>query len=94
MKAKKKYSSLTSAALPLYNLKWLHALRFKAIALSGNCCKYTANTSCNADENSINPTALRKAKIVYNFGHSECNRVKGTNRNPLKGSNSVIFEFA
>ena len=23
----------------------------------------------------INPTALRKAKIVYNFGLSECNRV-------------------
>ena len=25
---------------------------------------------------SFNPTALRKAKIVYNFGLSECNRVK------------------
>ena len=25
----------------------------------------------------FNPTALRKAKIVYNFGLSECNRVKG-----------------
>ena len=24
----------------------------------------------------INPAALRKAKIVYNFGHSECNKVK------------------
>ena len=24
----------------------------------------------------INPTALRKAKIVYNFGLSECTRVK------------------
>ena len=24
----------------------------------------------------FNPTALRKAKIVYNFGLSECNRVK------------------
>ena len=24
---------------------------------------------------SFNPTALRKAKIVYNFGLSECNRV-------------------
>ena len=23
----------------------------------------------------INPIALRKAKIAYNFGHSECNRV-------------------
>ena len=23
-----------------------------------------------------NPTALRKAKIAYNFGVSECNRVK------------------
>ena len=25
---------------------------------------------------SLNPTALRKAKIVYNFGLSECNKVK------------------
>ena len=25
---------------------------------------------------SVNPTALRKAKIVCNFGLSECNRVK------------------
>ena len=25
----------------------------------------------------VNPTALRKAKIVYNFGLYECNRVKG-----------------
>ena len=27
-------------------------------------------------ETDINPIALRKAKIVYNFGLSECNRVK------------------
>ena len=27
----------------------------------------------------LNPTALRKAKIVYNFGLSECNRVKENN---------------
>ena len=26
---------------------------------------------------SFNPVALRKAKIAYNFGLSECNRVKG-----------------
>ena len=26
--------------------------------------------------NSINPIALRKVKIAYNFGLSECNRVK------------------
>ena len=25
----------------------------------------------------INPFALRKAKVVFNFGLSECNRVKG-----------------
>ena len=24
----------------------------------------------------VNPTAIRKAKIVYNLGLSECNRVK------------------
>ena len=27
-------------------------------------------------KDSFNPIALRKAKIVYNFGFSECNRVK------------------
>ena len=27
---------------------------------------------------SFNPIALRKAKIVCNFGLSECNRVKGS----------------
>ena len=27
-------------------------------------------------EQSVNPIALRKTKIVYNFGLSECNRVK------------------
>ena len=27
----------------------------------------------------MNPTAIRKAKIVYNFGLSECNRIKKTN---------------
>ena len=26
-------------------------------------------------KNTINPVALRKAKIVYNFGLSECNRL-------------------
>ena len=26
----------------------------------------------------VNPIALRKAKIVYNFGLSECNRVNDT----------------
>ena len=30
----------------------------------------------------INPTALRKAKIVCNFGLSECNRVKLVNLLP------------
>ena len=30
--------------------------------------------------NNVNPIALRKAKIVCNFGLSECNRVKGKNQ--------------
>ena len=33
----------------------------------------------------LNPVALRKAKIVYNFGLSECNRVKAA-----KGKNNSI----
>ena len=31
-----------------------------------------------ANDWGINPIAFRKAKIVYNFGISECNRVKST----------------
>ena len=30
----------------------------------------------NSKWNVLNPITLRKAKIVYNFGLSECNRVK------------------
>ena len=34
----------------------------------------------------FNPTALRKAKIVYNFGHSECNSVKVSEHNFMGNS--------
>ena len=34
----------------------------------------------------FNPVALRMAKTLWSFGHSECNRVKE--------SNSAIFSFA
>ena len=30
-----------------------------------------------------NPLALRKAKIVFNFGLSECNRVEGKESSPM-----------
>ena len=36
--------------------------------------KYKDSPNCRAGN--INPIALRKAKIVYYFGLSECNRVK------------------
>ena len=35
-----------------------------------------ANLICYVKTIHINPIALKKAKIVYNFGLSECNRVK------------------
>ena len=38
----------------------------------------------------VNSTALRKAKIVYNFGLSECSRVE-VNRYTFRGSHSTIF---
>ena len=41
----------------------------------------------------FNPIALRKAKIAYNFGLSECNRVK-VNGYFSRGSNSSRFSFA
>ena len=41
-----------------------------------------AETVCHLhhsqDKISFNPTALRKAKIVYNFGLSKCNRLKSS----------------
>ena len=37
----------------------------------------------------VNPIAFRKAKIVYNFGLSECNRV--TERQILKYKNIKIY---
>ena len=39
----------------------------------------------------FNPIALRKAKIVFNFGLSECNRVKGK-KSALLGANSFLQE--
>ena len=35
-------------------------------------------------ESTVNPIALRKAKIACNFGLSECNRVRGKNFCPLR----------
>ena len=32
--------------------------------------------SFHSIEDYFNPTAPKKAKIVYNFGHSECSRIK------------------
>ena len=39
---------------------------------------------------SFNPFALRKAKIAYNFGQSECNRVKSS---PIGESSSTKEEI-
>ena len=44
-------------------------------------CERRLNESLTDDF--INPIALRKAKIVYNFGLSECNRVKLDNNQTL-----------
>ena len=48
------------------------------------CCHfYQENNFCGflfaflRDKNLLKPIALRKTKIAYNFGLSECNRVKG-----------------
>ena len=38
--------------------------------------KEKKNTSKYGNSVRINPIALRKAKIAYNFGLSECDRVK------------------
>ena len=40
----------------------------------------------------LNPIALRKAKIVYNFGLSECNRVKAYKMKTVDSANRVDKE--
>ena len=41
----------------------------------------------------MNPTAHRKAKIVYNFGLSECNRVKRKTNVLSKDIKIIFFAF-
>ena len=41
--------------------------------------------------NPINPTALRKAKIVYNFGLSECKRIKHPGGGGGGGGEGIAF---
>ena len=41
------------------------------------------------DSTAFNPTALKKAKIVYNFGLSECSRVKSLIRVDLY--HTIVF---
>ena len=41
-------------------------------------CENQTYTGQNRETPHFNPIALRKAKIVSNFGLSECNRVKTT----------------
>ena len=42
----------------------------------------------------LNPTALRKAKIAYNFGLSECNRVQAGKASPQQPLNLKSWHFA
>ena len=42
----------------------------------------------------FNPIALRKAKIVYNFGLSEYNWVHLKEKNPLKCMTCLPFAFS
>ena len=44
--------------------------------LNGTKSIFESGNSYYAVWTLFNPIALRKAKIVYNFGLSECNRVK------------------
>ena len=41
----------------------------------------------------FNPTAFRKAKIAYNFGLSECNRVKVSQLSAAEPDNVIFFLF-
>ena len=43
---------------------------------------------------SFNPIALRKAKIVYNFGLFECKRVIAKEKDPLKCMPCLPLSFS
>ena len=56
---------------------------------------FSCSTSSLYQRCMLNPIALKKAKIVYNFGLSECNRVKMPSFMPFlqKGGNFCGFLF-
>ena len=51
------------------------------------------NFSSCQKANAFNPIALRKAKTVYIFGLSECNKVKVNGYNGTRKRNSTNFTF-
>ena len=51
-------------------------LSFQIETLFSKVVLFRKAYSKSQDLSLFNPNALRKAKIVYNFGLSECNRVK------------------
>ena len=61
-----------------------HIFLFSTISTKGDnfhdfLFAFTSKKALPKKRSTLNPNALRKAKIVYNFGLSECNRVKGRN---------------
>ena len=43
----------------------------------------------------LNPTALRTAKTLWSFGHSECNRVKNCiSKENLKENFQTLIDFS
>ena len=70
-------------AIDLVEIKCLLDCLFAASPLSGHVTCFVTYI--------FNTTALRKAKIVHNFGLSECNRVNDTTKGKI--SNSYIRKF-
>ena len=55
-----------------------HSLTSKCLGTNATAVKRVTIFVPVSPTITIHPIALRKAKIVYNFSLSECNRVKGT----------------
>ena len=59
-------------------LSWIFGVIFEGRKPLFDCFQYCIAKICIVGSHLINPTALRMAKTLWSFGHSECNRVKGT----------------
>ena len=61
----------------MFHVKQTIHMKYKVLFFLKNNEKIFKTVACCSRDWHLNPSALRKAKIVYSFGLHECSRVKG-----------------